>query len=118
MKNERYTIIGNNIRRLRKKKYYSQKKLAELLEISPNHLYRIETAKSQISLSLLLKLTDILETEINELLMENVKIKQGILGDIEGILAKSTDIEREIIRQTIFDLYHTLRTVVYEDVSS
>ena len=60
MHDKNYVVIGKNIKRFRKQNYYSQEKLAELLEISTNHLYRIEKAKSHISLQLLFKITDII----------------------------------------------------------
>lgn len=90
--------------------YFSQEKLAELLNISPNHLHRIETAKSRISLSLLLKIAEVFNTNVHEIIKE----EQGridVLEEIEEILEKSNDIEKEIIRQTIYNLYHTLKNI-------
>ena len=52
--------LGRNIQKARKDKNLSQNQLAELLDISREHLAKIETAKRCISLSLLFKLSDVL----------------------------------------------------------
>lgn len=109
MENKRYIVLGNNIRRLRKQYYYSQEKLAELLNISTNHLYRIENAKSCISLSLLLKIGEIFDVEINELLKEPASVKKEILEEINEICTKSNEKERAIIQQMVVNLYYILK---------
>ena len=53
-------ILGKNIQKCRKEKSLSQNQLAELLDISREHLAKIETAKRCISLKLLFKLADTL----------------------------------------------------------
>lgn len=111
MHDKNYAVIGKNIKRFRKQNYYSQEKLAELLEISTNHLYRIEKAKSHISLQLLFKITDIFQIEVTELLMEEHEKNLILFKDLEKIWTKSSDMEKEIIYKTIHNLYITLRTV-------
>lgn len=53
--------LGANIRKLRKSKNLSQNELAEILDISREHLAKIETAKRRISIKLLFKLSDALQ---------------------------------------------------------
>mgnify|MGYP002621205077 FL=1 len=53
--------LGANIRKLRKIKNLSQNELAEILDISREHLAKIETAKRRISIKLLFKLSDALQ---------------------------------------------------------
>lgn len=108
---EKYIMIGKNIRRFRMKNFYSQEKLAELLDISTNHLHRIENAKSHISLPLLLKVAEVFDVELNDFLKEEYETRKEILMELDEILTKCSDIEKEIIRQTVFNLYHTLRNV-------
>ena len=60
--------LGINIKKARKEKGLSQNTLAELLDISREHLAKIETAKRTISLGLLFKISDILEKSEQELL--------------------------------------------------
>ena len=59
--------LGKNIQLARKKKGYSQNKLAEILYISREHLAKIETAKRCVSLSLLFKIADALDIKEKDL---------------------------------------------------
>ena len=69
MTNEATKLLkfGKNIRNARKQKGYSQNKLAELLDISREHLAKIETAKRCVSLHLLFRISEILEIKESEL---------------------------------------------------
>ena len=53
---EKFIQLGRNIAAQRKKVKYSQNELAELLDISREHLAKIETAKRAVSLDLLILL--------------------------------------------------------------
>ena len=59
--------LGKNIKFARKAKNLSQNALAELLDISREHLAKIETAKRTISLGLLFQICDILEKSEKDL---------------------------------------------------
>ena len=59
--------LGKNIQSARKDKKLSQNVLAELLDISREHLAKIETAKRTISLVLLFKICDVLEKSEKDL---------------------------------------------------
>ena len=61
-------ILGHNIQKARKNKGFSQNKLAEILDISREHLAKLETGKRRISLKLLFELAQILEVTEAELL--------------------------------------------------
>ena len=60
-------LLGKNIQKFRKLKNLSQNQLAELLDISREHLAKIETAKRCISLGLLFKLSEVLQIAESEL---------------------------------------------------
>lgn len=60
--------LGNNIQKARKSKHLSQNELAEMLNISREHLAKIETARRRISLKLLFALCDCLNITEKELL--------------------------------------------------
>ena len=60
-------ILGRNIFNARKAKGLSQNQLAELLDISREHLAKLETGKRRISIKLLFTLSEILETNESEL---------------------------------------------------
>ena len=60
-------ILGRNIFNARKASNLSQNQLAEKLDISREHLAKIETGKRRISLKLLFNLSEILEVTESEL---------------------------------------------------
>lgn len=64
-------LLAKNIKFFRKQKGLSQNQLAELLNISREHLAKIETSKRCISLKLLFKLSDVLNTTLQELFTFN-----------------------------------------------
>lgn len=53
-------LLGNNIAKYRKQKGLSQNQLAELVNVSREHIAKIETAKKNSSLHLLFKISDAL----------------------------------------------------------
>ena len=58
--------LGRNIYKLRKEKGFSQNTLAEMLEISREHLAKIETAKIYVSLGLLFDIAEKLDVPIKD----------------------------------------------------
>lgn len=58
---EKSIKFGKNVAKYRKAKKLTQNQLAELLDVSREHLAKIETAKRGISLGLLYKMSEILE---------------------------------------------------------
>lgn len=63
-------IMSKNILRLRKEKGYTQKKLADLMQVSAQAISKWETGQSYPDIELLPRLTDVLETNIDTLLAE------------------------------------------------
>ena len=60
-KTTKLILLGKNIKQARKAKRLSQNALADILDISREHLAKIETAKRTISLGLLFDLCDKLD---------------------------------------------------------
>lgn len=60
-------LLAKNIKHYRKQKGLSQNELAELLNISREHLAKLETTKRCISLKLLFKLSDTLNISLKDL---------------------------------------------------
>lgn len=60
-------LLANNIKKYRKLKSLSQNELAELLNISREHLAKIETSKRCVSLKLLFKISDVLGVSLQEI---------------------------------------------------
>ena len=59
--------LGKNIQKARKNKNYSQNKLADILNISREHLAKIETAKRCVSLKLLYRIAETLDIKEKDL---------------------------------------------------
>lgn len=62
-----YTL-GRSIAKRRKELKYSQNTLAEKLNISREHLAKIETAKRTVSLDLLILIADTLDIKVKDLI--------------------------------------------------
>ena len=60
--------LGRNIFTRRKELGMSQNSLAEKLDISREHLAKIETAKRTVSLDLLIEIADALNTKVKDLI--------------------------------------------------
>ena len=67
-KTTKLITLGKNIKAARKNRNLSQNKLAEILDISREHLAKIETAKRTISLGLLFDLSEKLDISESDLL--------------------------------------------------
>lgn len=64
----RLEILGQNIQKYRKKAGLSQNQLAEMIDLSREHLSVIETGKSYISLKRIFMLADIFEISVKDLI--------------------------------------------------
>jgi len=87
-------VLAFNMKYYRKKLDFSQAKLAELVNISENHVALIETGKRFPSLKTLVLIAQALEIDILELfsikpikLSDNRKKKDMILKEIDQILS-------------------------------
>ncbi len=64
----RLKILGQNIKKYRKAKNLSQNELAEMLDLSREHLACVEIGKEYISLRKLFLIADILEVSLKNLI--------------------------------------------------
>jgi len=82
-------LLGERIKELRKKKGFTQDKLAEIVEIDSKHLSRIECGSNFPSLELLNKISTTLEIEPNVLFStSHLKDKKTLVKEINSILEK------------------------------
>lgn len=61
--------LGQNIKKYREQKKLSQNRLAELVNLSREHIGSVETGKDFLSLRKLFEIADVLEIEPYKLLM-------------------------------------------------
>ncbi len=62
--------IGKRIQEQRKKKGYTQEELAEILEISPNHLSALERGKYGVKMDKFVQLINALDCSADDLLQD------------------------------------------------
>ena len=87
-------VLAINMKQYRKKLGITQAKLAEMVDVSDNHIALIETGKRFASLNMLTMLAQALEIDVLELFSiktikqdEKMNIKKAILKDIDRILS-------------------------------
>ena len=87
--NERIRLVGNRLKLLRIQKGLGQNEVAKLMGISQAHLSNIEGGRSNITLSNLLKLHDVLEVSMADLFVDidgEMKKQSGNDVDIEDVV--------------------------------
>ncbi|WP_306583907.1 helix-turn-helix domain-containing protein [Fusobacterium ulcerans] len=101
--------IGSIISRHRKNKNMTQKELANILEVSSNHLSLIENNKKGISKKLLEKLKNIFDFSINEKEILSSSIKRLVID--KEMISKLKEKERELERKEmeLIDTYDFIR---------
>jgi transcriptional regulator with XRE-family HTH domain len=83
-------ILGENLKKYRTTKAYSQAKLAEILDISPNFISDIETGKRWLSSDTLVNLAEALSVDVYELLRPSQIPTDEIAAFIHTFTEKAT----------------------------
>ena len=85
-------LLGKKIKEIRKKRGLTQDFLAEKVGIDAKHLSRIECGKNSLSLNLLYKICDVLNTDPC-VLFDNISLKNKteLIADINKILEQSSE---------------------------
>lgn len=82
--------LGGRIRELRKKKGYSQEKLAEKANISAKYMGEVERGEVNISFSVLSEIASALGVSFDELTeTEHIAEKAELINEIQKFLKKS-----------------------------
>ena len=88
--------FGKNIRTRRKALGMTQAKLAELLDVSPNHISSIETGKSEASIKIIILLCDILKVTPDNLFLGNMH-SNDISTDLVDIIKCCSEEDQKIL---------------------
>ncbi len=98
-KKELNVIVGANIKREREKAGYTQDQFSETLGIGSKSLSSIERGVVGVSLTLLLKICNILHVSTNVILLEQTRNNDinGILSQLEQLSPEQFDIASEMI---------------------
>lgn len=87
-----YALVGQRLRDIRKKRGYTQEKLAEMAGISPQHCSGIETGGAKVSLPSLVQLCRALDATLDEVLLDSVPAaaKPGLMKEVEAVFSDAS----------------------------
>ena len=97
-----YYKIGQQVRKIRKAKGFSQEELAELVNISTTHMSHIETGNTKLSLPVLVDIAGALQVRTDELLYGVPEGDAGnAMAEIAAVLRQCTDREAKVIAEVV-----------------
>lgn len=96
-----FALIGKRIKKVRLEKHYTQEKLSEILNVSVEHLSRIENGGYRPSLGLIERISEILEIDESFLMFGNYNLS-GIDKELYDKL-NSLDEDKKNALLTIID---------------
>lgn len=105
-----YVALGQRIRSFRLEKEMTQQLLAEKASLVPSNISHIERAKTKVSLPTLIRIANVLEVSVDQLLGDSLYYAIDIAEeDIALLLKDCTAREKKIIRDIIIATKETLR---------
>ena len=94
-------LIGKKIRQIRKERGFSQEELSEKIDISPRHMCTIENGNSFPSIETFVKISEILDIDINEFFNLKNKTNDELRNTIYNLIQTSTIQELHLIKDII-----------------
>ena len=94
-------IIGKKIRQKRVEKGLSQEQLSEKIDISPRHMCTIENGNSFPSIETFIKISEILDIDINEFFNLTPQKNDTLRNDIYNLIQTSSINELHLIKDII-----------------
>lgn len=97
-----YKNIGKLIRENRCRYTLTQEKLAELVGVSPEYISKIETGKSKVSLSILIKIANVLNVSLDDLVAGSLNKYKVVMqiNELTKLLNGCSDNQKRIIIQS------------------
>lgn len=97
-----YQLIGKRLRAIRKKRGYTQEKLSEVANLSPQHLSGVERGRAPVSLSALVGLCRALDATLDEVLYDSVPAaaKPGLMKEVEAVFSDCSADEVYLMLET------------------
>lgn len=94
-------IIGQKIRQIRIERGFSQEKLSEKIDISPRHMCTIENGNSLPSLETFVKISQILDIDINDFFNLTPRNTDKLRTEIYELVQTSSIPELHLIKDLI-----------------
>lgn len=105
-----YRLLGQRLRKIRKKQKLTQEQVAELADISPQHFSGIETGSAKVSLPALVRLCNALDTTPNDLLMDSITQSTPMLQtEVAEVFSNCTPDETYLMLSQAISLKKALR---------
>jgi transcriptional regulator with XRE-family HTH domain len=98
-------ILGTNVKKFRTIKGFSQAKLGEILDISPNFISDIETGKRWLSSDTLVNLAEALNVDAFEFL----RPQQTPADDVTAFIQTYTEKAAKVTSEAVINSLDTLR---------
>lgn len=103
--------FGEKLKRLRKSKNYTQEQLAEMIDIDPRNLSRIEVGLSFVKAETLEKILNALDITTEQLFSnDHIKNPEELLADIHKFLNIAQD-----DRTKLEKIHKMIRFIVYDE---
>jgi transcriptional regulator with XRE-family HTH domain len=111
-----YKLIGKNIRSYRKKKGITQEQLAELTELSTNHISHVEIGSTPISLPALITICEVLGITADQVLYGNLsQLNVNVINaQINDVFCDASVFEQTVMLSVSTSLKDTLRRNKFE----
>jgi transcriptional regulator with XRE-family HTH domain len=97
-------IFGENLKKFRTIKGFSQAKLAEILDISPNFISEIETGKRWVSSDTLVNFAEALDVEVYEFLKPPQKPENELSEFIQSYTGKASAAVSEAVARSLDEI--------------
>lgn len=105
-----YSLLGQRVRRARKKAKLTQAKLAEKVGVSIPTISHIETGTNKVSLELFVSIANALNVTPDELILDSVpKLASMYMQDLRGDLKDCTPAEYKILTDMLSNMKMLLR---------
>lgn len=114
-----YIALGKCIRKCRKEQGLTQAKLAEMIDISPNHISKVENGTTKPSLQVFVDIADALNVPMDQLMLRNpnksVTGSSTYADKVNQIFDSCTAKQKVSIIQILEELNAMFQTDEHED---
>ena len=105
-----YHLLGKKIQQQRIEQKISQSTLAEMIDVSPTSISRIERGVKGLSLEKLVLIADALNTSLDRLLAESLEHPQNSnTSEIGSLLQDCSTYEKYVLFQSVKEMKRILR---------
>lgn len=109
-----YEDLGKRIRRKRSENHISQATLAEMIQVSVQHMSNVENAKTKVSLETVIEIANALDCSLDELVCGSLKKQSRHIyqDEVALLLEVMPDSELKIMPDVLKNIDYIYRTGV------